>query len=33
LVEYKAKKKAKSGFVTDLLENPKIMVIGKEDDL
>jgi predicted nucleotidyltransferase len=31
--EYKAKKKAKSGFITDLLRNPKIMVIGKEDDL
>jgi predicted nucleotidyltransferase len=33
LAEYKAKKKAKSGFITDLLRNPKIMVIGKEDDL
>jgi len=31
--EYKAKKKAKSGFIMDLLKNPKIMVIGKEDDL
>jgi predicted nucleotidyltransferase len=33
LAEYKAKKKAKSGFIMDLLKNPKIMVIGKEDDL
>ena len=33
LAEYKAKKKAKSGFIMDLLRNPKIMVIGKEDDL
>jgi predicted nucleotidyltransferase len=33
LTEYKAKKKAKSGFIMDLLKNPKIMVIGKEDDL
>ena len=31
--EYKAKKKAKSGFIMDLLKNPKIMLIGKEDDL
>ena len=33
LAEYKAKKKAKSGFIMDLLRNPKIMVIGREDDL
>jgi len=33
LKEYKAKKKAKSGFVLELLKNPKIMLIGKEDDL
>jgi predicted nucleotidyltransferase len=33
LAEYKAKKKAKSGFIMELLKNPKIMVIGKEDDL
>jgi predicted nucleotidyltransferase len=33
LTEYKAKRKAKSGFIMDLLKNPKIMVIGKEDDL
>jgi len=33
LAEYKAKKKAKSGFIMDLLKNPKIMVIGKEDGL
>jgi predicted nucleotidyltransferase len=31
--EYKARKKARSGFILDLLRNPKIMVIGKEDDL
>jgi len=31
--EYRAKKKAKSGFTMELLKNPKIMVIGKEDDL
>ena len=33
LKEYKAKKKAKSGFITDLLKNPKIILIGKENDL
>jgi predicted nucleotidyltransferase len=33
LAEYKAKKKAKSGFIMDLLKSPKIMLIGKEDDL
>jgi len=31
--EYKSKKKDKSGFITDLLENPKIMLIGEENDL
>lgn len=31
--EYKDKKKAKSGFIIDLLKNPKIMLIGKKDDL
>ena len=33
LEEYRRKKKAKSGFITELLKNPKIMVIGREDDL
>jgi len=33
LEEYKAKKKSKSGFILDLLRNPKIMLIGIEDDL
>jgi len=33
LKEYKAKKKAKSGFVMELLKNPKIMLVGKENDL
>ena len=33
LKEYEAKKRAQSGFTTDLLKNPKIMLIGKEDDL
>jgi predicted nucleotidyltransferase len=31
--EYKAKKRAKRGFVMDLLKNPKIMLIGEENDL
>lgn len=31
--EYKDKKEDKGGFILDLLENPKIMLIGKEDDL
>lgn len=31
--EFRAKKKNKSGFVTDLLQNPKIMLIGNENDL
>ncbi len=33
LKEYKSKKKGKSGFILDLLKNPKIMLIGKVDDL
>jgi predicted nucleotidyltransferase len=33
LKEYKAKKKAKSGFILDLLKKHKIMLIGKENDL
>lgn len=31
--EYKVKKESQSGFIFDLLKNPKIMLIGKEDDL
>ncbi|MBF0216132.1 MAG: nucleotidyltransferase domain-containing protein [Candidatus Omnitrophica bacterium] len=31
--EYKEKKKEKSGFILDLLRNPKIMLIGTENDL
>jgi hypothetical protein len=31
--EYLAKKKAKSGFIIELLKNPKIMLIGNDDDL
>ena len=31
--EYKTKKKSKSGFIMDLLKNPKIMLVGKKDDL
>jgi len=31
--EYNSKKKAKSGFILDLLKNPKIMLTGKKDDL
>ncbi|MEW5900388.1 MAG: nucleotidyltransferase domain-containing protein [Acidobacteriota bacterium] len=31
--EYQAKKKAKSGFILNLLKNPKIMLVGSEDDL
>ncbi len=31
--EYKVKKKDKAGFILDLLKNPKIMLIGSEDDL
>jgi len=33
LKEYKEKKKAKSGFIMELLRNPKIVLIGKENDL
>lgn len=33
LREYKAKKINKSGFIINLLHKPKIMLIGKEDDL
>ena len=33
LKEYKIKKRSKSGFIMDLLKNPKIILIGKEDDL
>lgn len=33
LQEYKTKKKAKSGFIMELLKSPKIMLIGKENDL
>jgi predicted nucleotidyltransferase len=33
LKEYKAKKKAKSGFILDLLKKQKTMLIGKENDL
>lgn len=31
--EYKKKRKVKSGFILDLLKNPKIMLVGTEDDL
>jgi predicted nucleotidyltransferase len=33
LNEYQVKKKEKAGFVMDLLKSPKIMLIGKENDL
>jgi len=33
LSEYRAKKNTKGGFITDLLQNPKIMLVGKENDL
>jgi len=33
LEEYKAKKISKSGFILDLLKNPKIILTGNEDDL
>lgn len=33
LKEFKRKKKDKNGFITELLNNPKIMLIGKEDAL
>ena len=31
--EYKTKRKMKSGFILDLLKNPKILLVGSEDDL
>jgi len=31
--DYKEKKRAKSGFIVDLLKGPKIMLVGIEDDL
>jgi predicted nucleotidyltransferase len=31
--EYKKRKKSKSGFIMELLRNPKIMLIGKKSDL
>ena len=31
--EYKNKRKVKSGFILDLLKNPKIMLVGSENDL
>lgn len=31
--EYKEKKRARGGFIMDLLRNPKIMILGKADDL
>ncbi len=31
--DFQYKKNTKSGFILDLLNNPKIMLIGKEDDL
>ena len=31
--EYKKRKKSKSGFMMELLRNPKIMLIGKQSDL
>ena len=31
--EYKARKKAKSGFISELKKKPKIMLIGKTNDL
>ena len=33
LKEYKDKKKSKSGFIMEILKNPKIMLIGKKNDL
>jgi predicted nucleotidyltransferase len=33
LKEYQAKKREKAGFIIELLKNPKIMLVGKEDDL
>ena len=31
--EYKTKRKMKSGFILELLKNPKILLVGSEDDL
>jgi len=31
--EYKNKRKVKSGFILDVLKNPKILLAGSEDDL
>jgi predicted nucleotidyltransferase len=31
--EYQAKKKDKSGFIIEVLKNPKIMLVGSENDL
>jgi len=31
--DYQGKKRAKSGFIVDLLRGQKIMLVGKEDDL
>jgi predicted adenine nucleotide alpha hydrolase (AANH) superfamily ATPase len=33
LEEYRSRKKAKSSFIIELLKGPKIMLIGREDDL
>jgi predicted nucleotidyltransferase len=33
LKEYQAKKREKAGFIMDSRKNPKIMLVGKEDDL
>lgn len=33
LQEYKTKKRLKTGFLRDLLKNPKIILVGEEDDL
>jgi predicted nucleotidyltransferase len=33
LEEYKKRKKSKTGFIVELLKNPKIMLVGKERDL
>ena len=31
--EFKKKAKEKDSFIIDLLENPKIFIVGREDDL
>jgi len=33
LQEYKTRKRLRRGFIMDLLKNPKIMLVGKENDL